>query len=59
MFGKLILKPFELVKNIEKSLEFGEDIDFMMIVLKNSEKLEFYKSIDFNAPFPFEHFKID
>lgn len=31
----------------------------MLIVLRNSEKLEFYKSIDFTVPFPFEHFKID
>jgi hypothetical protein len=39
MFGKLILKPFELMKDVEKSLDFVDDVDFMMIVLKNSEKL--------------------
>lgn len=36
MFGKLILKPFELVKELEKSLDYVEEADFMLIVLKNS-----------------------
>lgn len=39
MFGKLILKPFELMKDVEKSLDLVDNSDFMMVVLKNSEKL--------------------
>jgi hypothetical protein len=31
----------------------------MLIVLKNSEKLEFYRNISSETPFPLEHFKID